>query len=183
MMGQQLPPHAKLFYYGLCLEERIPPDHLPAGGSGLHLSFNGVPIGIRGEVSRMRMRTCATMEREGMRVVAHGAKWCRPQPVSRKNVPLVADSGPSVFEQRFWLFAGGIVFLWVCLRVFDFTLLPPAYNGLLLTQPFCGLHSWDLADRAWAARSHLKYGLGGSGGQVFICHLTGMAGDSVKLWE
>ena len=28
MMGQQSPPQAKLFYYGLCLEERIPPDHL-----------------------------------------------------------------------------------------------------------------------------------------------------------
>jgi transposase len=28
MMGKQLPPQAKLFYYGLCLEERIPADHL-----------------------------------------------------------------------------------------------------------------------------------------------------------
>jgi transposase len=28
MMGQPSPPQAKLFYYGLCLEERVPPDHL-----------------------------------------------------------------------------------------------------------------------------------------------------------
>jgi hypothetical protein len=100
------------------------------------------------------------MEREGMRVVAHGEKWCRPQPDSRKSVHVAAENGPSVFERRFWLFACGAVVLWICLRVFDFTLLPPAYNGLLITQPFCGLHSWDLADRAWAARSHVKYGLG-----------------------
>jgi hypothetical protein len=108
----------------------------------------------------MRMRTCATMEHEGIRVVAHGEKWCRPQPASRKSVRAGAENGPSVFEKRFWLFGCGVVFLWISVRVFDFTLLPPAYNGLILTQPFCGLHSWDLADRAWAARSHLKYGLG-----------------------
>jgi 4-amino-4-deoxy-L-arabinose transferase-like glycosyltransferase len=108
----------------------------------------------------MRTRTCATMEREGMRVMAHGEKWCRPQPDSKKSVHIVAENGPSVFERRFWLFGCGVVLLWVFLRVFDFTLFPPAYNGLLITQPFCGLHSWDLADRAWAARSHLKYGLG-----------------------
>jgi hypothetical protein len=95
-----------------------------------------------------------------MRVVAHGEKWCRPQPVSRKSVRAGAENGPSVFEKRFRLFGCGVVLLWIFLRVFDFALLPPAYNGLLITQPFCGLHSWDLADRAWAARSHLKYGLG-----------------------
>ncbi len=108
----------------------------------------------------MRTRTCATTERERMRVVAHGEKWCRSQPIGKKSTPIAAKSGPSVFEKRFRLFACGVVLLWVCLRVFDLTLLPPAYNGLLITQPFCGLHSWDLADRAWAARSHLKYGLG-----------------------
>jgi hypothetical protein len=95
-----------------------------------------------------------------MRVVAHGEKWCRPQPGSKNSVRVTTESGPNVFENQFWLLAGGVVFLWVCLRVFDFTLLPPAYNGVLITQPFCGLHSWDVADRAWAARSHLKYGLG-----------------------
>jgi hypothetical protein len=100
------------------------------------------------------------MEREGMRVVAQGAKWCRSRPITRKSVRVAAENGPSVFEKRFWLFGCGVVLLWVFLRLFDFTLLPPAYNGLLITQPFCGLHSWDLADRAWAARSHLKYGLG-----------------------
>jgi len=28
MMGQQPPREAKLFYYGLCLEDRVPPEHL-----------------------------------------------------------------------------------------------------------------------------------------------------------
>jgi transposase len=28
MMGRQPPREAKLFYYGLCLEERVPPEHL-----------------------------------------------------------------------------------------------------------------------------------------------------------
>jgi hypothetical protein len=102
------------------------------------------------------------MERERMRVVAHGEKWCRPQPVGKKSVPIAAVRGPSVFEKRFWLFAGGVVFLWVCLRVFDFTLLPPMYNGLVITRPFCGLHSWASANGAWAARSHLKYELLGT---------------------
>ena len=111
------------------------------------------------EMSRMKM-SIGGAEREGIRVVTQGEKWCRPQPVSKNTVRVAAESGPSVFEKGFWLCVAGVVFLWVCLRVFDFTLIPPAYHGLLLTQPFCGLHSWDLADRAWAARSHLKYGLG-----------------------
>jgi 4-amino-4-deoxy-L-arabinose transferase-like glycosyltransferase len=99
------------------------------------------------------------MEREAIRVATRGEKWCRPQPVSKNSTRATAESEPNVFGKHFGLFAGGVVFLWVCLRVFDFTLLPPAYNGILITQPFCGLRSWDLADRAWAARSHLKYGL------------------------
>jgi hypothetical protein len=35
-----------------------------------------------------------------------------------------------------------------------------AVHRVQITQTFCGLHSWDLASRAWAARSHVKYGLG-----------------------
>jgi hypothetical protein len=73
------------------------------------------------------------MERERMRVVAHGKKWCRPQPVSKKSAPITAESGPSVFEQRFWLFAGSVVLRWVCLRAFDFhnRLSPPAGEKVL----------------------------------------------------
>jgi hypothetical protein len=41
----------------------------------------------------MRTPTCATMEREGMRVVAQGAKGRRPQPDSKKSVHIVAENG------------------------------------------------------------------------------------------
>lgn len=80
--------------------------------------------------------------------------------VSRKAAPSPGQKSPDTSQRYFGLLACGVVLLWVLIRVFDFTLLPPAYNGILITQPFYGLHSWDLADRAWAARSHLKYGLG-----------------------
>jgi hypothetical protein len=59
----------------------------------------------------MRTRTCVTMEREGMRVVAHGEKRCRSQPMGKKGAPIAAQNEPSVFEKRFWLFAGGVVLL------------------------------------------------------------------------
>jgi hypothetical protein len=42
-----------------------------------------------------------------MRVVAHGEKWCHPQPVSRKSAAVAPENGPSVFEKQFWLFASG----------------------------------------------------------------------------
>jgi len=67
---------------------------------------------------------------------------------------------PGFWERHFWLLACGMVLISVVTRVFDFSIVPPTYNGLVITEPFCGLHSWDLADRAWAARSHVKYGLG-----------------------
>jgi hypothetical protein len=60
----------------------------------------------------MRTRTCTAMEREGMRVVAHGEKRCRSQPMGKKGAPIAAQNEPSVFEKRFWLFAGGVVLLW-----------------------------------------------------------------------
>ena len=42
MMGQQTPRQAKLFYYGLCLEDRVPPDHLRGfAGSGIKLQISG----------------------------------------------------------------------------------------------------------------------------------------------
>jgi len=67
---------------------------------------------------------------------------------------------PGFWERHFWLLACGVVLISVIARVFDFSIAPPGYDGLVITEPFCGLHSWDLADRAWAARSHVKYGLG-----------------------
>jgi len=67
---------------------------------------------------------------------------------------------PGFWERHFWLLACGVVLVSVATRVFDFSIGPPEYNDLVITKPFCGLHSADLADRAWAARSHVKYGLG-----------------------
>jgi len=78
-----------------------------------------------------------------------------------------SDAGSTVsvqaagfWERHFWLLACGVVLVSVVTRVFDFSIAPPGYGGLVITEPFCGLHSWDLAGRAWAARSHVKYGLG-----------------------
>jgi len=72
----------------------------------------------------------------------------------------VSVQASDFWERHFWLSACGVVLISVVTRVFDFSIAPPGYNGLVITEPFCGLHSWDLADRAWAARSHVKYGLG-----------------------
>ncbi len=94
------------------------------------------------------------------RVVLDSGQPGRSRPIGKNNTAVAPEDGPSVFERHFWAFACGVVFVWVFIRVFDFPLLPPAYKGLVMTQPFYGLHSWDLANRAWAARSHLKYGLG-----------------------
>jgi hypothetical protein len=111
-------------------------------------------------MSLTRIRTSRTAALKEIRVVSHGQRRSRPQPVGKNTALTAPEHGPSVFESHFWLLVCGIILFWTVLRVFDFTLIPPAYNGIALTQPFCGLHSWDLADRAWAARSHLKYGLG-----------------------
>jgi len=66
----------------------------------------------------------------------------------------------SFWGRHFWVLACGVVAISVVTRVFDFSIVPPGYGGLVITEPFCGLHSWDLADRTWGARSHVKYGLG-----------------------
>jgi hypothetical protein len=71
----------------------------------------------------------------------------------------LAVQNPDVFERRFGILATGIICLWVATQVFDFSLVPPSFNGLFITKSFCGLHSWNSAYRAWGARSHVKYGL------------------------
>jgi len=70
------------------------------------------------------------------------------------------DKRPVLCERHFWLFAFGIIIVSIVTRVFDFSLMPPSYQGLFITRPYYGLHSWANANRAWAARSHVKYGLG-----------------------
>jgi len=70
------------------------------------------------------------------------------------------DKRPGLCERYFRIFASGVICIWILTRVFDFSLMPPSYRGLFITRPFYGLHSWDNAHMAWAARSHVKYGLG-----------------------
>jgi len=107
----------------------------------------------------MNASTHRVVEREERHVAVNMRKLDRPRWVSKKSVSSAAGNETSVFDRHFRLLTCGVILLWVFIRVFDFTLLPPAYKGLVITQPFDGLHSWDVADRAWAARSHLKYGL------------------------
>jgi hypothetical protein len=74
------------------------------------------------------------------------------------------------------LFAAGIVLIFVLIQTFDFTIVPPEYKGLQLTRPFCGLHSSHEAVRAWASRSHLRYGLGYTRGYATLA-----VGDPPRL--
>ena len=74
------------------------------------------------------------------------------------------EKRPGLCERHFRIFALGVICIWILTRVFDFSLMPPSYQGLFITRPFYGLHSWANANRAWAARSHVKYGLGYTGG-------------------
>jgi hypothetical protein len=81
------------------------------------------------------------------------------QRLIKDKKPTIPSEKPSVFERRFWLLAVGVILVSVVTRVFDFSFVPPTYDGICITQPFFGLHSWAIANRAWAARSHVKYGL------------------------
>jgi len=110
-------------------------------------------------MTRMNASTHRVVEREERHVAVSARKRDRPRRVGKNIVSSAAGNETSAFERHFRPLTCGVVLLWVCIRVFDYTLLPPAYKGLVITQPFDGLHSWDAADRAWAARSHLKYGL------------------------
>ena len=92
--------------------------------------------------------------------------------VLKNNTPIKADKRPGLCEGHFWILAFGVVLISVLTRLFDFSLMPlsPASAGansppqrrgwLFITRPYCGLHSWASANRAWAARNHVKYGLG-----------------------
>ena len=58
------------------------------------------------------------------------------------------------------MFALGVILILILTRVFDFSIKPASYKGLFINRPYCGLHSWANANRAWPARNHVKYGLG-----------------------
>ena len=84
------------------------------------------------------------------------------------------DKWAGLCERYFWILAFGIILISILTSVFDFSLMPPSptsagatpayaekrWGGLFITRPYYGLHSWASANRAWAARSHVKYGLG-----------------------
>ena len=69
------------------------------------------------------------------------------------------EGRPGLCERRFYLLAFGVVLVSVLTRTFDFSLSPLSYHGLFITRPYYGLHSWYFANRAWAGRSHVQYGL------------------------
>ena len=74
--------------------------------------------------------------------------------------PIKADKLPGLCEKHFWIFAFGVILISILTRVFDFSLKPTSYKGLFINRQYYGLHSWANANRAWAARNHVKYGLG-----------------------
>jgi hypothetical protein len=90
----------------------------------------------------MQMSPRGTVWQEGIQTLANSRKRHCLGPVGKKGVPLAAEDKPSVFEKHFWISVCGVVFIWSLTRVFDFAIIPPAYNGLAITQPFYGLHSW-----------------------------------------
>ena len=76
------------------------------------------------------------------------------------NRPTKADKQSGLCEKYFRIFAFGVILISILTHVFDFSLKPASYKGLLINRPYSGLHSRANANRAWAARNHVKYGLG-----------------------
>jgi hypothetical protein len=91
--------------------------------------------------------------------VAYASKTNCPR-AGGSSKPIAAEENPHVCERRFWFFGAAVILVLLAVGVFDFSPIPPAYDGVYLTRPFCCLHNRDLVDRAWPARNHLKYGLG-----------------------
>jgi len=83
----------------------------------------------------------------------------RPR-VANNIKPIKADKQLGLCEKHFRIFFFGIILISILTRVFDFSLKPASYKGLFINRPYCGLHSWANANRAWPARNHVKYGLG-----------------------
>jgi hypothetical protein len=75
------------------------------------------------------------------------------------QIKTVKPPSINLCEKHFWIFVFGVIVISILTQVFDFSLKPVSYRGLVINRPFCGLHSWAAVDRAWAARNHLNYGL------------------------
>jgi len=89
-----------------------------------------------------------------------GKRTNRRYRVVVKSRPAGTEARPGLCERYFLVLAFGVILVSVLTRTFDFSLTPPAYRGLFITRPYCGLHDWHFAAHAWASRSHVKYGLG-----------------------
>jgi len=63
--------------------------------------------------------------------------------------PAEAEGRPGLCERRFWVLALGVVLVSILTRTFDFSLSPLSYQGLFITRPYYGLHSWASANLAW----------------------------------
>lgn len=74
--------------------------------------------------------------------------------------PVTREEKASLWERYFRVFACGVILLAICTRVFDYSLIPPRYEGVSITRPYDGLYGDVSASRAWAARSYVRYGLG-----------------------
>ena len=73
------------------------------------------------------------------------------------------DKRPGLCERHFWVFAFGIIIVSIVTRVFDFSLMPPSYQGLFITRPYYPpqadiagkMHIWPglpeaMSNTAWA---------------------------------
>jgi len=80
--------------------------------------------------------------------------------INNRPIKAEKEKKPGLHERHFWILAFGVILISIFTRVFDFSLMPLSYKGLFITRPYYGLHSWGSANRAWNARSHVKYGLG-----------------------
>jgi len=59
-----------------------------------------------------------------------------------KSRPGGTERRPGFCQRHFWILAFGVILVSIGTRTFDFSLTPPSYNGLFISRPYCGLHSW-----------------------------------------
>ena len=74
--------------------------------------------------------------------------------------PTTTGARPSLWDRYFGVFACGIILISIFARTFDCSLMPLSCKDVFITRSYSGLHSDAQGSRAWAARSHAKYGLG-----------------------
>ena len=58
-----------------------------------------------------------------------------------KDGPGEMEGRPGLCQRHFWILAFGVILVSIGTRTFDFSLTPPSYNGLFISQPYCALRS------------------------------------------